>query len=362
MQSMKKLRVGIIGQGRSGKNIHADFLKNVPEKFTIAAVSDMIQERCDRSSEEFSCPGFTNYRDMLNDKSLELDFIVNASFSHQHVPITKEIMEAGFDVLCEKPLARTKAEVEELIAVSERTGKVLAVYQQSRFAPYYRQVSKVVSSGVLGPVRMVKIAFNGFSRRYDWQTLQSYNAGNLYNTGPHPMDQALGFIGRDIMPDVWCKMDVVNSAGDAEDFCKILLSYPGRPIIDLEICNNTHYSPFTYQVYGTYGSLTGTMEHIEWKYYIPEEAGTVTLQEAPLAKEDGSPTYCSEKIEYKEESWDVPESEKDLFNSMAGRFYNNLYDVLVNGAALAVTPEEVCQQIAVMEECHRQNPLPKKQS
>lgn len=352
---MQRIRVGIIGQGRSGRNIHADYLKNVPEMYEIVAVSDLLADRGERAVKEMNCLAYQDYREMLNNRDLKLDLVINASFSHFHAPISKEIMLAGYNVLCEKPLGKTAADVHELIAVSKRTGRLLAVYQQSRFAPYYRQVCKVISSGVLGEIRMIKCAFNGFSRRYDWQTLQSYNAGNLYNTGPHPMDQLLGLIGRDIMPNVWCKMDNVNSLGDAEDFCKIILSYPGRPTIDLEVCSNNHYNPYMYQVYGTYGSLAGTANHIDWKYYDPKVAPPIALCEAPLP----GPSYCSDKLTFIEDSWDVPANDSDLFGSMAACFYKNLYDVLTTGCALTVTPEQVCQQIAVMEECHRQNPLPK---
>lgn len=353
---MKTLRVGIIGQGRSGRDIHAEYLKTCPEQFKIVAVCDLLQDRCERAEKEYGCATYQDYREMINDKSLQLDFVVNSSFSHLHAPISKEIMLAGHNVLSEKPFAKTADEVRELIGIAKRTGRQLAIYQQSRFAPYYRKVNDVLLSGVLGPIRMVKIAFNGFARRYDWQTLQSYNAGNLYNTGPHPLDQALGFIGRDVMPDVWCRMDLVNAQGDAEDFCKVLLSYPGRPVIDLEICSNNHFNPFTYQVYGTYGSLAGTQTQLDWKYYLPEEAPPIRLIKEPLP----GPSYCSEKLVFHEEKWTVPEEDKNLFNSMARRFYNNFYDALTAGTALAIPPEQVLQQIAVIEECHRQNPMPRK--
>ncbi|NMA42203.1 MAG: Gfo/Idh/MocA family oxidoreductase [Oligosphaeraceae bacterium] len=351
----RRLRVGVIGQGRSGRDIHCQFLVKVPEKFEIVAVVDEMPDRCERAKQEYGCEAFQDYRELINNKELKLDFIINASFSHMHYAITKEIMEGGHHVLCEKPLARRAEEVHDLIAVSKRYGRILAIYQQSRFAPYYRQVCEVINSGVLGQIHMIKCAFNSFARRYDWQTLQSYNAGNLFNTGPHPMDQVLGFIGRDIMPNVWCRMAAVNTLGDAEDFCKVILSYPGRPVIDLEVCSNTNYSKYTYQVYGTYGSLSGTMDEIEWKYYKPEEAPELTLHKEPLP----GPSYCKDTLTFHEGKWTVPDSDKDLFNSTAARFYNNLYDVLVNGATLIVTPEQVCQQIAVIEECHRQNPLPK---
>jgi predicted dehydrogenase len=348
---MKTLNVGIIGQGRSGRNIHAEFLKTIPDRFAIRCVADVLPDRCARAEQEYGCVSYLDYREML--RRDDLDLIVNATPSHLHPPVTKEILAAGHNVLCEKPMARRVAEVDEMVAAAKQAGKLLAIYQQSRFAPYYEQVCNVVASGVLGRVVMVKIAFNGFSRRYDWQTLQEYYGGNLLNTGPHPLDQALGFVGRDLMPQVWCKMDRVNSTGDAEDFCKILLSAEGRPTVDLEICSNAAYPTLTYQVYGQYGSLAGNMTHIDWKYFKPEEAKPLTLERNPLP----GPSYCSDSLTWHEEKWDVPPEKKDLFNSMGALFYNNLYEALTSGAPLVIPPEHVRQQIAVIEECHRQNPL-----
>ncbi len=347
------LRVGIIGQGRSGRNIHAEYLKTATDKFKIVAVCDLLKDRCERAHKEYGCKTYQDYREMINDKSLKLDFVVNSTFSHLHAPISKEIMLAGLNVLSEKPFGKTAADIRELIGVSKTTGRLLACFQQSRFAPYYRKINEVLLSGVLGPIQMVKVAFNGFSRRYDWQTLQAFNAGGLYNTGPHPLDQVLGFIGRDIMPNVFCKMARVTNVGDAEDFTKLILTYPGRPIIDLEVCSNTNFSPYVYHVYGTYGSLMGSTQHLDWKYYVPEEAPEVKLISTPLP----GPSYCSDKLTFHEEHWDAPKT--DFFGTMSQQYYNNLYDAIVYGAALAVTPEQVCQQIAIIEECHRQNPLPK---
>jgi len=349
---MKVLRLGIIGQGRSGRDIHAEFLKNIPHRFQIACVADTIPDRAERARSEYACEAFTDYRALLNRK--DLDLIVNASFSHLHAPITKEFLQAGFNVLCEKPLARYATEVDELIAAAKRAGRLLAVFQQSRFAPYYRQVCEVLQSGVLGRITLIKVAFNGFGRRYDWQTLQDFNGGNLLNTGPHPMDQVLGLIGRDIMPRVWCHMDRVNTYGDAEDYCKIILSYPGRPTIDLEVCSNTPYPSHVYDIYGQYGGLRGDMGRVAWKYYVPSEVPVLKLEREPLP----GPSYCSDPgLTWHEHEWTVPAEDKDLFSSMAAKFYDNLYEALVNGAPLVVPPEQVRQQIAVIEECHRQNPL-----
>jgi len=74
------------------------------EHYEIAAITDLIPERCQETKQEFpDCKVYPDYHAMLQDKSLEL--IVNASFSEQHVPISIEALEAGFHVLSEKPLA-----------------------------------------------------------------------------------------------------------------------------------------------------------------------------------------------------------------------------------------------------------------
>ena len=187
---MKKIRVGIIGQGRSGRDIHSVSLERpkLKERFELAAVADRIPERCSESCANHpGCRAYTDYRELLKDSSLDL--IVNATQSPDHVGISIEALEAGHAVLSEKPLARHVADVDRVLDAAKRTGQFFAIFQQSRFAPAFRKVREVMNSGILGRIVMVKMAFNGFARRWDWQTLQEMCAGNLLNTGPHPLDQ-----------------------------------------------------------------------------------------------------------------------------------------------------------------------------
>jgi predicted dehydrogenase len=276
-----------------------------------------------------------------------------------HVPVTIDILNHGYNVLCEKPVARVPEEVDQMVAAAEKSGKVFAIFQQSRYAPYFQQVRKIIDSGVLGRIVQISVAFNSFARRWDWQTIQDYNAGNLYNTGPHPMDQALQLLACEGMPKVTCIMDRVNTFGDAEDYVKVILQAPERPVIDVEISSCCAYPSFTYNVQGSCGGLKGSMTHIDYKYFKPEELQEQQLIKTPLMHADGTPAYCGENIKWYEESWDVPTEQKDLFNTIAGGYYNMLYNTLTTGAPLEITPKQVRQQIAVMAECHRQNPLPK---
>jgi len=148
-------------------------------------------------------------------------------------------------------------------------------------------------------------------------------------------------------------MDRATTYGDAEDCVKLLLTGEGRPLIDLEIYSCSPYPRYTYEIYGAQGGLAGTMTHIDWKYFDPVGAPVQSLQREPLP----GPSYCSEQLPWREESWDVPPEQADLFSYMSAAFYDMLHRALTTGAPLEVTPEQVRQQIAVIEECHRQNPL-----
>ena len=359
---MKKIRVAIIGQGRSGRDIHGSYLKT-DKRFQIMAAVDFLEERRKRAAKEYRCDVYTDYHDLF--KRRDLDLIVNATYSHMHAPVSLDILKAGYNVLCEKPLAPKVKQVDRLIAAAKKSGNVFAIYQQSRFAPYFVQVQKVIKSGVLGRIVQISIAFNGFSRRWDWQTMQSRNGGNLANTGPHPLDQALQLFGAG-MPKVTCCMDHTdNSFGDAEDHVKVLLSGRGHPTIDLEVSSCCAYPCFVYNVYGTRGGMKGTRSSMEWKYFKLSEAPKQKLIKGPLFTPNRTPAYPHEELTWHTGSWPIADTKSKQAGYSAATaasqdmtvvFYTMLYNTLARGTLLKIMPEQVRRQIAVIEECRRQNP------
>jgi predicted dehydrogenase len=351
---MKRIRVAILGQGRSGRDIHGAYLIHDRRRYEIVAAVDPLADRRRRAAKEFKCEVFADHRPLL--KRDDLDLVINATPSDLHVPVSLAFLRAGFNVLCEKPLARRARDVDRLIAAARKARKVLAIYQQGRFAPYFQQVRKVIASGVLGRIVQVSIASAGFSRRWDWQTLQERHGGSLLNTGPHLMDQALQLFGTNTMPEVTCYMDRATTLGDAEDHVLVTLRGKGRPFVTVEITSCCAYPKLSYRVYGTRGGLAGNASHIDWKHYKPREAPPQRLTRKPTCQSDGTPAYCREKLKWHSASWDVPAKKRDLFGSMAAAFYRALYKTLTARAALVVKPKEVRQQIAVIEKCHELNP------
>ena len=191
---MKKLNVAIIGQGRSGYSIHGQHFLKDAERFRVAFVVDALPERREKAERVFGCRAFADYRELFDHRD-EIDFVVNATFSYMHAPVAIDLLKHGFNVVSEKPFAGTAEQVDEMIAAAKESGRMLAPFQQSRVAPYFKKVREVIDSGVLGRIVSIDIQFSGFARRWDWQTIQDFTAGSLFNTGPHPLDQALTLLG-----------------------------------------------------------------------------------------------------------------------------------------------------------------------
>jgi len=353
---VKRLRVAIIGQGRSGRDIHANHILCLPRMFQVVAAVDPMANRRERAAREFGCDVYKDHRPLLARD--DFDFVINATPSHLHVPVTLELFRAGHHVLVEKPLARTAKDVDRLIAAAKKAKRMLAIYQQSRFAPYFRQTKKVIASGVLGRIVQISIAFSGYARRWDWQTLTAWHGGNLLNTGPHPLDQALRLMDlpTDKVPEVFCHMDNAHFWGDAEGHVNLLMRAPGKPLLNLEISSVNAHPWGNYQVYGTRGGLQGTLGELKWRYYVPKENVRRRVTTVPIHNADGTPAYCGENLKWHERAWTVPKSKSRLFHTLGMAFYRMLHKHITQGGPLEVTPDQVRQQIAVIEECHRQNP------
>ena len=350
---MKKLRVAIIGQGRSGRDIHGNFFRSAMNtKFQVAAVVDALADRRIRAAEEYGCDTYADYRELFG--RTDIDLVINSTFSHLHAPITIDLLEHGFNVVCEKPFAKTYEEGCRVIAAAKKAERMVNAFQQSRLAPYYRKIREVLDSGILGELMQISISFSGFSRRWDWQTSQAFAAGGVRNTGPHPLDQAMDLLDFPENPTVFSRLGRANTFGDADDYAKILISVPGKPLVDVEISSCNCYAPYTYVICGKNGCLRATLGKVEVRYFDPAAAPEQHQILTPLADENGLPMYCSEKLDWKEESWEIT---GNAFNEAVRDYYDMIHAHLTAGVPMAITPQQVLCQLKVIDLIHAQNPL-----
>ena len=349
---MKKMRVAIIGQGRSGRDIHGLFYKSEQNDFIeVKAVVDADAQRRERALREYpGCEVFESYEELFGK---EYDLVVNASYSENHYPVTKALLINGFNVLCEKPFARTAYECNDLIRIAKKNGCILSVFHQSNASPFIEEVKKVIESGKIGDILQMSLRYNGFSRRWDWQTLQYKVAGNLYNTGPHPVGIAVELFGDDVRLE-YSKLGRALTSGDAEDYAKLILSSPSGTVIDIETNSTDAFCDYNLKLQGSRGTYKCTIDEYKMKYIIDGENPEREVCHSFLCDENGFPVYCKEELITHEEEGKY---NGNPFNKGVENIYRNLYGAIFAGKELLVKPSLAARVIAIMQEVHGQNPL-----
>lgn len=356
---MKKIRMAIIGQGRSGRNIHGAYLKSEANtNYDVVAIAELIPERRERAKNEYpGCEVYEDYREIL--KRDDIDLVLNDTYSDTHYSITKEFLENGFNVLVEKPMSRNYYECSDLIRIAKEKNVILAVFQQSLYAPMFTKAMEVAKSGVLGEIQQVSIRYNSLQRRWDWQTLQSRIAGGLYNTGPHPVGYALAFL--DFSDDFrveYSKLACCLTSGDSDDYAKVILSAPQKPVIDLEISSVDPFTDYKFKIQGTKGSYKGDLTKYSMEYVEDGENPERPVQYYAISDENNMPTYCSEKlITHKIVDEPLEGLDGSAFSMATECYYKMLYKTLAEGAPLEITPEMIAKVVSVIETVHAQNPL-----
>ena len=167
---------------------------------------------------------------------------------------------------------------------------------------------------------------------------------------------ALGFLDFDKDARVvYSRLDTALTSGDADDYAKILITAPGKPVVDIEMSSIDAYSDYTLKIQGTRGTFKATPDKYEMTYIVDGENPERPVVETFLADEKGEPIYCSEKL--------IKHTEADNFSGTAfdkgtAELYKQLYFKITEDRDMTVTPEMAAAVISVIETVHAENPLP----
>ena len=145
---MKQTNVGVIGVGAMGYN-HVRIYSEL-ENANLLAISDMVRGTLDNVSKEFNTVGYVDYDNILQLDDLEaVNICVPTVFHHD---VVMSAIEAGKNVLVEKPVASHISEAKEMIEAAKDAGVILATGHVERFNPAVRVAKKLLQDGEIGEV------------------------------------------------------------------------------------------------------------------------------------------------------------------------------------------------------------------
>ncbi len=181
MIERRKLRIGVVGCGRWGRNL----VRNVHEMGLLAAVSDIDAETAAAFAARYGVPALTA-GDLLD--ADRIDAVVIAVPAEDHGKLALRAVAAGKHVFVEKPMAVSDAEALSLAAAARDRGRVLMVGHVLRYHPCFRELHRIVDAGGIGRIRHIRTV-RGASRAF------RRDENVLWGFAPHDISMILALTG-----------------------------------------------------------------------------------------------------------------------------------------------------------------------
>ena len=218
---MEAIRWGILGLGNIAHKFASDLLKvNGCKLYGVASSREQVAEKF---AVKFNVKKFYNhYQKLILDK--EIDIIYIATLNNDHYKYSIEALSNKKAVLCEKPLAINKNQVQNLIKFSKKNKSFLMEALWTRFNPTFKQLSSWLKEDMIGPIRYINasFSFNGLKKSIDSRLFNPYKAGgSLLDIGIYPLFLAYLVLGRP--KDV--KSNAIKTISGVDKQIGILLSY-----------------------------------------------------------------------------------------------------------------------------------------
>ncbi len=149
----------VFGFGQRG-SIYASYAAAYPEQFELVAIIENARERIEKAQKFYpTVPIYTEYHEVI-DKKISADLVAVATQDNQHKEHAIAMMQAGYDLLLEKPIANTERECFEIYEASKKFGCKVIVCHVLRYTPFYSAIKRTIDGGVLGEVISIHASEN----------------------------------------------------------------------------------------------------------------------------------------------------------------------------------------------------------
>ncbi len=192
---MKKIRFGIIGCGGIANSKHMPTLAQFSDEVELAAFCDLIPERAQAAADKYGVPGaktYTDYHQLLADKSIEVVHVCTPNVSHCEISVAA--LDAGKNVLCEKPMAATYSDALEMYNAAKRNNKLLTIGYQYRHWKTHQVMKRYCEEGLLGEIyygEATAMRRRGVPTHGVFLSKKDQGGGPLIDCGSHALDLTL---------------------------------------------------------------------------------------------------------------------------------------------------------------------------
>ena len=330
MADYNKIGFAVIGFGGMGNWHMRQAMGELADQFNAIGVFDIKEERQQLAIEK-GLKAYTSREALLSDPAIELVTVATPNDVHKEIVI--DALRRGKHVICEKPVALSPADLEDMIAAANEAGKLFTVHQNRRWDPDYRTAKTVLESNAMGRVFNIENRVHG-SRGVpgDWRALKAYGGGMLLDWGIHMLDQMLQMMRGRRLLSLYAQLTYIT-CDEVDDGFRVFCNFEGGVTFLVEILTSNFISLPRWYMLGENGSAivedwdcNGTIRRVhDWenRECVPVQAGVgITKTMAPR----GDDTYDDMPLPKFEGAWT--------------EYYRNIFDVIRNGAKPIVTHDE----------------------
>ena len=246
-------KVGYIGFGGMGGGYHVDVARREDVPFEPVAAYDLNPDKREIARSK-GLVTFDTLQEFLDSRMF--DFVVVATSNQFHCPMTCAALEAGYNVMCEKPVAMSSEEVQRMIDASKKSGKLFTVHHNRRWDRDFMIVKQSIENGDIGMPYMLENrvhSADGAGYMNGWRAFSDHGGGMLVDWGIHMLDQVL-YLVKEPIKTVSANIRSICSE-EVDDYSKVIITFESGLVAQVEV---TTYSPIAlpkWLAYGDRGAL-----------------------------------------------------------------------------------------------------------
>jgi predicted dehydrogenase len=306
--AFRKLRCAMVGGGRDAfiGAVHRKAMALDGQIELVAGALSSSPEKARASGRDLGLADDRNHGDWQSLLADELkrppheriDFVSIVTPNHVHFPVAQAFAEAGFHVVCDKPLVHTREQADALVATVARQGTVFGVTYNYTGYPMVRQAREMVRSGQLGELRKVVVEYNqGWlasqledtgNKQADWRTdpARSGAAGAIGDIGSHAENLVASVTGLEI-ESLCADLSALVPGRMLDDDGSLLLRFKGgaRGVLIASQINTGLENDLRLRISGALGTLEWRQERPSELLHLPHDGPKRTLTR-------GSPWLC----------------------------------------------------------------------
>ena len=331
---MKKINFAIVGCGRIAQR-HAEHIVNYGN---LTAVCDIEFEKAQKLAEKYAATAYQFVDELLAAES-DIDVVSICSPNGLHAEHSIKSLNAGFHVLCEKPMAISVYDCGEMIKAAEKNNKRLFAIKQNRFNPPVAAIKAAIDKGLLGKIYSVQLSCF-WNRNFDyyhnsWKGTSDLDGGTLYTQYSHFIDLLYWMVG------------------DVQTAYALIGNFAHQGAIEFE---DTGVVALKF-----YNGVLGTINYTVNSYGKNMEGSLTIFAEKGTVKIGGQ--YLNE-LEYQNieglEIKDLPAGNTannygQYQGSMSNhdKVYENVIDVLKNGSAISTNSFEGLKTVEIIDKIYQ---------